>query len=77
MGVRQGKGSEELHGGRGPYFHDLGEIVAMIFVFHLRTTSGKAWRGARLLAVRCGRWGGQARRGACLRLARGPRAGRY
>ena len=39
MGVRQGKGSEEPHGGRGPYFHDLGEIVAMISVFHARTTS--------------------------------------
>jgi hypothetical protein len=39
MGVRRGKGSEEAHGGRGPYFHDLGEIVATISVFHARTTS--------------------------------------
>jgi hypothetical protein len=39
MGMKQGKRSEEPHGGRGPYFNDLGEIVAMISVFHARTTS--------------------------------------
>jgi hypothetical protein len=77
MGVRQGKGSEEPHGGRGPYFHKLGEIVATIPVFHARTTSGKARRGARLLPVRRDHLGGRARWGACLRLARGPRAGRH